>query len=136
MAEPYDMAFRARAVRAYNAGEGGYHELARVFGIAFRTLQRWVAQYRATGGLEPQPKAGGVTSPIDVDLLKQVVRAAPDGTVGELCWEYNRRVPVGQRTNETSFRRTMRRIGFVHKKNVRGRVRSIVRTSPPSGRPS
>lgn len=136
MAEPYDIAFRERAVRAYNAGEGGYHELARVFGIAFRTLQRWVAQYRATGVLAPQRKAGGVSSPIDIDLLKRVVREAPDGTVGELCWAYNRRVPAAQRTNETSFRRTMRHVGFVHKKNARGRVRSIARTSPPSGRRS
>ena len=136
MAEPYDIAFRARAVRAYNAGEGGYHDLARVFGIAYRTLQRWVAQYRTTGVLAPLPKAGGVSSPIDVDLLTQVVREAPDGTVGELCWEYNRRVPGAQRTNETSFRRTMRRIGFVHKQNGRGRVRSIGRTLPPSARRS
>jgi transposase-like protein len=105
---PYDIAFRERAVRAYNAGEGGYHELRRVFGIAWRTLQRWVAQYRETGELAPQPKGGGWSCPIDVVALKRVVREAPDGAVGELCWEYNRRVPVAHRTNETSFRRAMR----------------------------
>jgi hypothetical protein len=42
------MAFRGRAVAAYEAGEGGYHELAALFGLGYRTLQRWVAQYRAT----------------------------------------------------------------------------------------
>jgi transposase len=132
MAEPYDIAFRERAVRAYNAGEGGYHELARVFGIAFRTLQRWVARYRVTGELAAQPKGGGWVSPIDDVLLRTVVREMPDGTVGELCWEYNRRVRAGDRTNETSFRRAMRRIGFVHKKNGPSRPKSIGRMSRPS----
>ena len=136
MAEPYDIAFRERAVRAYNAGEGGYHELARVFGIAFRTLQRWVAQYRVTGVLAPQPKGGGSPCPIDLDVLRTVVREMPDGTVGELCWEYNRRVPAADRTNETSFRRAMRRVGFVHKKNGRGRVKSTDQMWRPSAKRS
>ena len=133
MAEPYDLAFRERAVRAYNAGEGGYHRLASLFGIAYRTLQRWVAQERATGSVAPQEKGGGWQCPIDVDVLKTVVREAPDGTVAELCWEYNRRVPAAQRSNDTSFRRAMRRVGFVLKKNARGRVNSTGRTWQRSG---
>ena len=118
MAEPYDVVFRQRAVAAYQAGEGGYHRLAEMFGIAYRTLQRWVAQARATGTVTPQPKGGGWACPIDMDMLKTVVRAAPDGTVAELCWEYNRRVAVTARTNETSFRRAMRRAGFVLNKKT------------------
>jgi transposase len=133
MAEPYDVAFRERAVAAYRAGEGGYHRLARLFGIAFRTLQRWVAQERDSGSLIPRKKRGGRVCPIDVDTLKVVVREAPDATVAELCWEYNRRVPSAQRTNETSFRRALRRAGFVLKKNGRGRAKSIGWTWRPSG---
>ena len=38
MAKPYDVAFRGRAVAAYEAGEGGHRELAGVFGIGYRTL--------------------------------------------------------------------------------------------------
>jgi transposase len=132
MAEPYDLAFRERAVAAYHAGEGGYHSLARVFGIAYRTLQRWVSQERTTGSVAPREKAGGWICPIDVEMLKTVVREAPDATVAELCWEYNRRVPSAQRTNDTSFRRAMRRAGFVLKKNGRGRAKSTGRTWRPS----
>jgi hypothetical protein len=33
---------------AHEAGEGGYHDLATLFGIGYRRLQRWVAQFRAT----------------------------------------------------------------------------------------
>jgi len=128
--------FRQRAVAAYQAGEGGYHRLAEMFGIAYRTLQRWVAQARATGTVTPQPKGGGWVCPIDVEMLKTIVRAAPDGTVTELCWEYNRRVAAAKRTNETSFRRAMRRAGFVLKKNARGRARSTGRMWQPSAKRS
>jgi transposase-like protein len=53
MSQAYDVVFRERAVAAYMAGEGGYHEVARVFDIGYRTLQRWVAQQRATGSGGP-----------------------------------------------------------------------------------
>jgi hypothetical protein len=76
----------------------------------------------------PRRKGGGWKSPIDAEVLTAVVREAPDSTVAELCWEYNRRVPVAQRTNERSFRRVMKRIGFVLKKNGRGRAKSTGRT--------
>jgi len=136
MADAYDVVFRERAVAAYNAGEAGYHRLADLLGIAYRTLQRWVAQERTTGSVAPRPKGGGWTCPIDVEMLKTVVREAPDATVAELCWEYNRRVPSARRTNERSFRRVMRRVGFVLKKNGRGRAKSIGRTSRRSARRS
>jgi len=48
MAEAYDLRFRERAVAAYHAAAGRYHRLARLFGIAYRTLQRWVAQERVS----------------------------------------------------------------------------------------
>lgn len=122
MAKPFDVAFRGRAVAAYEAGEGGYHELARVFGIGYRSLQRWVAQYRATDSVAPQPRGGGWKSPIDLIVLHAVIRARPDGTCDELARAYNRRVGRATRTNETSFRRAMARAGYVLKKNGRARV--------------
>jgi transposase len=117
MAKPYDVAFRGRAVAAYEAGEGGYHELADLFGVGYRTLQRWVAQYRATDSVEPKPRGGGWESPIEIIVLHAVVRERPDGTSEEFCREYNRRVGRDGRTNPTSFRRAMKREGYVLKKN-------------------
>jgi transposase len=122
MPTPYDVAFRGRAVAAYEAGEGGYHELAALFGIGYRTLQRWVAQYRATESVEPKPRGGGWRSPIEVIVLHAVVRERPDGTCDELCREYNRRVGRDGRTNATSLRRAMKREGYVLKKNGGVRV--------------
>jgi transposase len=59
MPKPYDVAFRGRAVAAYEAGEGGHHELADLFGIGYRTLQRCVTQYRATESVTPRPRGDG-----------------------------------------------------------------------------
>lgn len=136
MAEPYDMALRERAVAAYHAGVGGYHDLATLFQIGWRTLQRWVAKERATGSVAPEPKRGGWVSPIDLDMLKRVVAEAPDSTLAELCWEYNRRVSRAQRSTPGTIGRALHREGFVLKKNARGQANATGRTWQPNGRRS
>jgi transposase len=136
MAKPYDVAFRGRAVAAYEAGEGGYHDLADLFGIGYRTLQRWVAQYRATESVAPLPRGGGWQSPINVIVLHAVVRERPDGTSEELCREYNDRVGRKGRSNPTSFRRAMKREGYVLKKNGSVRVNATDPTFVPNARRS
>ena len=136
MPKPYDVAFRGRAVAAYEAGEGGYHELATLFGLGYRTLERWVAQYRATDSVLPRPRGGGWRSPIDLVLVHAVVRERPDGTSDELCRAYNRRVGRAHRTTTTSFRRAMKRAGYVLKKNGRAQVNTTDPTFGPNARPS
>jgi transposase len=129
MPNPHAMALRERAVAAYERGEGAYTALAALFNVDVRTLQRWVARWRNTGSVAPQPKGGGWHCPIVLPMLRAVIADAPDATVAELCWEYNRRVTPAERTTETSFRRAMHRDGYVLKKNGRGRRRSIGRMS-------
>lgn len=124
MANPYDMALRERAVKAYASGEGSYAQLADVFDLDHRTLERWVARWRDTGSVAPRPKGGGWRCPIDLAVLRTVARAGPDATLAELCWEYNRRVPQAHRTTRASLHRALTRDGFVHKKNARGRAKS------------
>lgn len=136
MAKPYDVAFRGRAVAAYEAGEGGYHDLATLFGIGYRTLQRWVAQYRATESVTPRPRGGGWQSPIEIVVLHAVVRERPDGTSEELCREYNRRADRAERTNPSSFRRAMKRAGYVLKKNGSVQVNVTDPTFAPNARRS
>lgn len=136
MAEAYDVTLRERAVAAYNAGRGGYHELASLFQVGWRTLQRWVYRQRATGSVAPTPKGGGWQSPIDMATLLAVVADAPDSTLAELCFEYNRRVARAQRSSVTSIGRALHRAGFVLKKNGRGRANATGRTWQRSGRRS
>lgn len=122
MPAPHAPGFRGRAVAAYEAGEGSYHELAKLFGIGYRSLQRWVAQYRATESLAPRPPGGGRRSPIDPIVLHALIREYPDATSDELAREYNRRVGRDGRTSARSVRRALRREGYVVKKNGAVRV--------------
>lgn len=136
MANAYSVELRERAVRAYRRGDGTLAEVAATFAVDVRTLERWMAHERATGSLVPKPKAGGWKCPITLSVLHAVIAEAPDATMAELCWEYNRRAAASAQTTVTSFGRAMHREGYVLKKNGRGRARSIVRTSRRSGRPS
>jgi transposase len=136
MANAYGVELRERVVRAYRRGDGTLAEVASTFAIDPRTLQRWLAHERRTGSLVATPKAGGWRCPIALPQLHAVIAAAPDATIAELCWEYNRRAPATAQTTVTSFGRAMRREGYVLKKNGHGRVRSIGRTSTRSERRS
>ena len=136
MPNPIDARLRARAIRAYEAGHGTHDDLADTFGVGIRTLQRWVARWRASGERTARPKGGGWRSPILMPTLEAVLAEAPDATCAELCWAYNQRVPREHQTTPTSLWRALRRARYVIKKNGRGRVRSIGRTSGESGRHS
>ena len=92
-----------------------------------------MARERATGSVAPDPKRGGWLSPIDMETLKRVVTEAPDSTLAELCWEYNRRVGRAQRSTAGSIGRALHRQGFVLKKNGRGRANATGRTWQRSG---
>lgn len=132
MADSYDQVFRERAVAAYERSSGGVHPVSKMLGIGYRTLQRWIAQYRATGSVAPRPRGGGWRSGINVELLTQLIREVPDSTIPEFCAEYNRRVPRAERTSVSAVRRAMKRLGFVLKKNGRGRAKRIVLMSQRS----
>ena len=136
MPNPYDVALRTRAVMAYERGEGSYAQLAALFDVDHHTLERWVARWRVARSIEPRPRGGGWRSPIDLDVLRVLVRAVPDATLAEMCAEYNRRAPRAQPTTRASFHRALIREAFVVKKNAHGRVRSTGRMWRRSARPS
>lgn len=136
MAYGYDIKFRKSVVAAHAAGKGGAHRLADVYGVGYRTVQRWLARQRATGSLAPAPGSGGWTSAIDPALLTTLIREVPDSTAAELCAEYNRRVGAGSRVSVWAVGRARRRLGFVWKKNARGPAKWIGPTSRRSGKHS
>lgn len=133
---PYDATFRGRAVRAYEQGDRSAAEVAKIFGVAHRTLQRWIAQYQATGSVEPRAAAGGQRSRVDVPLLKQLLARQPDATCGELTELYNRRVSRGARVKWWTVWRALQRAGYVVKKNGPGRPSKTGPTSNARGAPS
>jgi transposase len=130
---PYDATFRERAVRAYEEGERSAAEVARIFGIAHRTLQRWIAQYRSTGTVVPRTPGGGRRSRVDLPLLTQVLKKTPDATCGELTQAYNARVVRRSRVKWWTVWRALQRAGYVLKKNDRAQPSRTGRTSSARG---
>jgi len=135
MPNPYPIALRERAVRAYETGTDTYDEVAAHFSISVATLIRWVHRARETGSVAPLAKRGGWRSPVDVARLHTLVHERPDRTTDELPRAYNRRAGPAGGVHRSSILRALQRTGYVFKKNGRGRRNKIVRRSKrPAGR--
>lgn len=136
MPNPYPTELRARAVRAYEAGDETCEQIATRFEVGVATLERWLRRQRLEGTLDPLAKAGGWRSPVNGDLLRRVVAERPDRTTDELTREYNRQAAPAARVHRSSILRALQRLGYVFKKNDRDRRNSIVRGSNPNVPPS
>jgi transposase-like protein len=71
-------------VCAYERGQGSYAALAVLFDLDNRTIERWVARWRATGAVAPYPRGGGWRCPIHLTVMRAVIADAPDATAAEL----------------------------------------------------
>ena len=107
-------------LRAYDGGLK-QAEVAEQFDISRTTLVQWLRLRRETGDLEPYPWGGGMPAKVDASVLEQVLAELPDGTRAELTTLYNRKVERTARVHESSVYRALRRLGYVSKKNSRGR---------------
>jgi transposase len=136
MANPYPMALRERAVRAYETSTDTYREVADRFEIHFNTLVRWVQRGRDRGDLLPSARGGGWRSPVQIDVVHRLVAEWPDRTTDELTRAYNAAVEAPARVHRSSILRALQRTGYVFKKNGRDRSSRIVRASRRSGTPS
>jgi transposase len=119
MANLHPRQLRERAVRAYEAGEGSYEDVALQFHVGTATLERWVKLHRQTGSVEPKPPGGGNFSPVDITVLQAEVSVKPDATTFELTAAYNRKVGRARRVHRSSIQRALQRAGYVFKKNGR-----------------
>lgn len=83
----YSTDLRERAVHSVESGDCNIPEAARRFTVSEASLERWLAQQRATPSCAPQPRGGGV--PRVLAAAEAVIRAAvteqPDATLQELC---------------------------------------------------
>jgi transposase len=136
MPNPYPVALRERAVRAYETSTETYVEVAGRFSIGLNTLVRWVQQTRETGSVAPKDKAGGWQSPVNLPLLHALVKERPDLTTDELTRVYNRQAAPDARVHRSSILRALQRSGYVFKKNDRDRRNRIERRSKSSVAPS
>lgn len=136
MPNPYPVALRERAVRAYEDGTDTYVEVADHFRLGVNTLVRWVQRARETGDVAPFAKGGGWRSPVDGALLERLVAAQPDRTLDELTRAYNREAAPAARVHRSSIIRALRSRRYVFKKNGGDPRNRIAPASRPSGRRS
>jgi transposase len=83
----YSTDLRERAVNSVESAESNIPEAARRFTVSEASLERWLAQQRATQSCAPRPPAGGV--PRALAPAEAVIRAAvkehPAATWQALC---------------------------------------------------
>jgi transposase len=132
MAESHPVELRIRIVRAYEAGDESYPQIAARFDVGEASVKRWVWLYRKTGGVTPSPKAGGTPSTVTQAAIEAALAVVRDATAGELTAEFNRGKPRNQRVHVSSIKRALHRYGYVVKKSADGRWRVCVPTSSRS----
>ena len=120
----YSLDLRQRVVDAYNQQQGTAKQVAALFGISMRTLQRYLKQYRQEGTLEPKPQNSGRRTAFDSVLLVELdgfVQQNSDVTLERIQTHFADRVECSIPT----IHNTLRRLGWVYKKNRYERVSKI-----------
>ena len=133
MAEPYPVELRERVVRAYEAGEGSFADVAVQFDLGEASVKRWVYAKRRCGSVIPKPKGGGAHSSISAEEMDAIVTRLGDPTANEITAEFNRHRRGKARRHVSSTKRALHRHGYVVKKNAAGHWRVCGRTSSSSG---
>jgi len=101
---------------AYQAGKGTQEEIAALFGISARTLQRWCKRYERTGSTRPKARGHrkAVYSGTALKRLDRVIAKHPDATLEEL------RGLTGKTCSIMAVHRAVVRLGYRLNKNAVG----------------
>ncbi len=115
----YSADLRERIVGAVAAGVPQRTVAAR-FGVALATVGNYRRLRRATGGLAPRPRPGGVPAigPAQYPALRAQLAAVPDATLAEHCATWA--TAQGSAVSVSTMWRTIGRLGWTVKKNARG----------------
>ena len=107
---------RERALAAYRTGKGTQEEIATLFGISARTLQRWSQHYERTGSTHPKARGHrkAVYAGKELKRLDRVLGKHPDATLEEL------RDLTGKSCSIMAVHRAVVRLGYSLKKNALG----------------
>jgi transposase len=113
---PYSVDLRERIVASVLAGTSRA-QVIRIFQISAATLKRYLKQHRTRGDLAPRPHTGGQKPQIGSDqhaTLQQLIAAAPDATLAELCTQWQER--AGILVSQATMSRALAQLGWTRKK--------------------
>lgn len=108
---------RRRIVAARAQGHSA-QELARLFGVSKRSVERFWAMLQATGSLAPKPRGGYRKSRLQKHdaKLRRWIKARPDLTLAELSQRIARE--LGVQLGTTALWDRLDRLGLSYKKNA------------------
>lgn len=111
MPRPLPLEIRNRIIRAWQAGESTWQEIANQYGVSLASVNRLIRRYRQTGSTAPNPHAGGRRRLIDeagLTLIRQLVEQEPRRTLEELVDRYH--AVSGVRPSITTMHRAVHRV--------------------------
>lgn len=128
----YSLDLRERIVAARGRGQGAA-ELARLFGVSKRSVERYWRQWRQTGAVTPKRRGGYRRSRLagHDGRLRAWLAAEPGLTLGELQGRVRRRLRL--RLGTSALWHRLERLGLTYKKNAARRRAGPARRA---GRPS
>jgi len=113
----YSEDLRFRVVQAINDGRS-QPEVARLFRVGLRTVERYRQQWRETGTLTSRTSTGDTPSILSdqYPALVAQLAALPDATLAMHCdrWE----AATGVRVSVSTMCRAQQRVGWTRKKRV------------------
>jgi transposase len=107
---------RARAIAAYEAGNGSQAEIARFYGVDISTFQRWLQRYRQSGLASPLPRGHNPPALSEAQMLRlgRLVQQRSDATLEQL------RESLGAACSLVAIHNALKRLGYRFKKNATG----------------
>ncbi len=110
MASPYSEDLRLRVIEYVDSGKSKA-EASRLFRLGYRTVERWMKRYRATGEIAANPVGRPVgTGKIDAAALVASVAADSDKKLEDRGREFG--------VSAAAMSKAMKRCKISHKKNT------------------
>lgn len=110
MAKPYSEDLRNRVMLYVESGHSKA-EASRLYAVSYRTIERWINQYHATGKISAKRTGRPVgTGKVDAAKLTASVEADSDKTLKERGREFG--------VSAAALCKAMRRLNIAHKKNT------------------
>lgn len=108
---------RERAVAAYKSGQYTQSDVARMFGVHYKTIQNWLRADAEGREQIPLPKGHlkRILDPEDLKKIDEIMTANPSLTLNQLMER------IGKFCTPEVYGRALKELGYTYKKNLQGR---------------
>jgi transposase len=115
----YSIDLRERVIQAVEASKKSQAEIAEMFGVGLRTVEKWWKRWRETQSVEALPRGGGNPRVLaeSEDVIRVALKAQPDATLDELCAQIS--AVRGLTASQSMMCRELQRLNLPRKKRRR-----------------